>query len=492
VIAISYRREDSVTVAGRLYDRLESAFGKENVFMDFDSIPAGVNFRDYIIAAIERSQLVIALIGPKWVGEKVDSRRIDEVDDFVRLEITSALARGISVIPVLVNNAEMPRPDQLPSDLRELAFLNALPLDGGRDFQIHAERLVGVIRTVHPPRHGLRARRRKAMKIIGALAAVFVLAASIFTVVVRPWTKAGETKKPAAPTPVVSPNMATPQASASPVALPEFLGAWSSVSSGEITGGAGTMTVRDDLVIQRDAIDEMIASEWTANETVVFRITLHIRYGELWVSGNELNARCLAADVSDVFDPKEFGKLTKMREQTANAAKAGVNLIYKFALNGSELQRGQLVFSKGTGKDRKKVPVDPATQASPSARSSSSPSPSAQPSQKQKFAGKWSGPGVTSNGPRTEGTIGFEIEGDDHTVRLGNGRRIVGTRTSDTVLSWSYAQHAENSGSYIGHATLRLIGQDKASYREETTGTEGLLKGKAGPIFTATLTRKTK
>ena len=180
MIAISYRREDSVAVAGRLYDRLESTFGRQNVFMDFDSIPVGANFREYIIAAIERSQLVIALIGPKWLGERGECRRIYDTDDFVRLEISSALARGISVIPVLVNNAEMPRPDQLPSDLRELPLLNALPLDSGRDFHIHVERLVGVIKTIRSSHRIIRARRYRAVKITIALVTVFLAAALIF------------------------------------------------------------------------------------------------------------------------------------------------------------------------------------------------------------------------------------------------------------------------------------------------------------------------
>ena len=64
MIAISYRREDSLPTAGRLYDRLQAKFGKENVFMDFDSIPPGMDFREQIKQMIERSKLVIAIIGP--------------------------------------------------------------------------------------------------------------------------------------------------------------------------------------------------------------------------------------------------------------------------------------------------------------------------------------------------------------------------------------------------------------------------------------------
>jgi len=146
VIAISYRREDSLPIAGRLYDRLQTKFGKSNVFMDFDSIPPGVDFREQIKRTIEQSNLVIALIGPKWLGEKSDkSRRIDDSNDFVRLEIAHALQCGIIVIPVLINNASMPPPEKLPPDIEGLAFRNAVTLDSGIDFHHHADRLINSI-----------------------------------------------------------------------------------------------------------------------------------------------------------------------------------------------------------------------------------------------------------------------------------------------------------------------------------------------------------
>ena len=111
MIAISYRREDSLPVAGRLYDRLQAKFGKKNVFMDFDSIPPGADFRQQIKQMIERSTVVVAIIGPRWLGEQPDaSRRIDNPADFVRLEIAYALKGEIPVIPVLVNNTAMPSP----------------------------------------------------------------------------------------------------------------------------------------------------------------------------------------------------------------------------------------------------------------------------------------------------------------------------------------------------------------------------------------------
>src|SRR5207248_11389158 len=104
-------------------DRLHAKLGKENVFMDFDSVPPEMDFREQIKQMIERSNLVIAIIGPHWLGEQPDaSRRIDNPAVFVRLEIAYALQRGIPVIPVLINTTQMPKPEMLPPDIQELAF----------------------------------------------------------------------------------------------------------------------------------------------------------------------------------------------------------------------------------------------------------------------------------------------------------------------------------------------------------------------------------
>jgi ketosteroid isomerase-like protein len=147
MIAISYRREDSTPVAGRLHDRLRAEFGRENVFMDFDSIPYGVDFREQIKSTLERADVVVAVVGPTWLGgEKEASRRIDDPSDFVRLEIAGALQRGIPVIPILVDDTPMPKPETLPADMQAFAFRNALVLDTGIDFHHHADRLVAGIR----------------------------------------------------------------------------------------------------------------------------------------------------------------------------------------------------------------------------------------------------------------------------------------------------------------------------------------------------------
>lgn len=158
MIAISYRREDSSAVTGRLFDRLQAEFGRRNVFMDFDSIPFGVDFREKIKVTLEKARVVVAVVGPDWAGQLEGQRRIDDPRDFVRIEVAAALQRGIPVIPVLLNNTTMPDPEQLPEELRPFAFRNALVLDTGVDFHHHADRLISGI---HEIVHGRPLRKRK-------------------------------------------------------------------------------------------------------------------------------------------------------------------------------------------------------------------------------------------------------------------------------------------------------------------------------------------
>src|SRR6266853_1045485 len=155
MIAISYRREDSLPVAGRLYDRLQAEFGRGNVFMDFDSIPYGVDFREHIKQIIGQSKVLVAIIGPNWLGRrKHRGRRIDDPSDFVRLEIGYALEHKLPIIPILVSNTQMPRSEELPKEIEALAFRNGLSLDVGIDFHHHAEKLAAAINrllTASPP-----------------------------------------------------------------------------------------------------------------------------------------------------------------------------------------------------------------------------------------------------------------------------------------------------------------------------------------------------
>src|SRR5213595_1408766 len=122
-IFISYRREDSEHIAGRLHDRLNTYFGRDAVFMDIDTIPFGVDFRKHLDEAVGQCDILLAVIGEGWLevrhkdGPRLGQRRLDDATDFVRIEIGSALARGIPVIPVLVGKAVMPGEQELPEGL---------------------------------------------------------------------------------------------------------------------------------------------------------------------------------------------------------------------------------------------------------------------------------------------------------------------------------------------------------------------------------------
>jgi hypothetical protein len=121
-IFFNYRRDDSPGTAGRLHDRLAQTFGRNNLFMDVDHIPAGVDFTEYLHSQVAACDVFLAVIGPNWLNAKDERgrRRFDSPDDFVTIEIAAALARNIRVIPVLVDGARTPKADKLPDSVKPL------------------------------------------------------------------------------------------------------------------------------------------------------------------------------------------------------------------------------------------------------------------------------------------------------------------------------------------------------------------------------------
>lgn len=148
-IFISYRRADSADVSGRLYDRLSDHFGEENVFKDVDSIPFGVDFRDYIESMIAVCSVLLVVIGRQWLGS--GKSRLEDPHDFVRLEIEAALKRKIRVIPVLVQEAGLPAEESLPSSLKALAYRQSTRVRSDPDFHRDVDRLIdGLERPLSP------------------------------------------------------------------------------------------------------------------------------------------------------------------------------------------------------------------------------------------------------------------------------------------------------------------------------------------------------
>ena len=142
-IFISYRRSDSQDVADHLYERLVDRFTRDAVFKDVDSIPGGVDFRESI-RGDQRSDVVLAIIGPEWLNATGPDgqRRLEDPSDYVRAEIEMALQRHIPVIPVIVRNGTPPPESALPGNLKPLAFRSALPLRPGPDFNRDLSRLI--------------------------------------------------------------------------------------------------------------------------------------------------------------------------------------------------------------------------------------------------------------------------------------------------------------------------------------------------------------
>ena len=133
-IFISYRRGDTEGHAGRLYDDLVKYFGKDKVFMDVAGIEPGRDFRHVIDEQVTSCGVLLAIIGKDWINVKDGNGqlRLDNPSDFVRLETATALKRDIPVIPVLVHGAAMPLAEQLPADLADLCYRNAVELTHAR------------------------------------------------------------------------------------------------------------------------------------------------------------------------------------------------------------------------------------------------------------------------------------------------------------------------------------------------------------------------
>lgn len=151
-IFMSYRRSDSADVLGRIYDRLVDRFGREVVFKDVDSIPLGVNFKEYLDAKVSECKVLLAIIGMGWVNAR-DSQgnvRLNDPKDIVRVEIESALKRKIRVIPLLVGGASMPLEEELRPSLRELTPQNGIQIRSDPDFHKDMNRLISSLETYIP------------------------------------------------------------------------------------------------------------------------------------------------------------------------------------------------------------------------------------------------------------------------------------------------------------------------------------------------------
>jgi hypothetical protein len=142
-ISISYRRADSEAMTGRIFDRLAAYYGRDAIFRDIDNIPPGIDFRVHINEMLRKTNILLAVIGPNWLGAASGaSDRIQQESDAVRVEIETALRRRTPLIPILIGTTTMPNSEQLPPSLKDFAFRNAVRVDTGQDFDYHMDRLI--------------------------------------------------------------------------------------------------------------------------------------------------------------------------------------------------------------------------------------------------------------------------------------------------------------------------------------------------------------
>ena len=142
-IFLSYRRADASHATGRIYDRLCDKFNEKDIFFDIDAIPLGTDFVEKIEESVSACDLMLVVIGPDWLDAKdaEGKRRLDDPQDYVRLEILAALKRDIPIIPVFVEQAQSPREVELPDDLRALARRNGARISHA-GFTADTEKLV--------------------------------------------------------------------------------------------------------------------------------------------------------------------------------------------------------------------------------------------------------------------------------------------------------------------------------------------------------------
>lgn len=147
-IFVSYRQSDTAPTTDHLVDRLGTRFGQRKVFQDVGSIPGGVNWERYIERKIADSNILLLIIGPKWLDvlNPDGIRRLDDPADPVRVEIEVALQHHIPVIPVLVDGASMPETRSLPESIRQIAPLNAVVVRRNPHFEADFQKLVTAIR----------------------------------------------------------------------------------------------------------------------------------------------------------------------------------------------------------------------------------------------------------------------------------------------------------------------------------------------------------
>ncbi|MEL6406023.1 MAG: SUMF1/EgtB/PvdO family nonheme iron enzyme [Chloroflexota bacterium] len=143
-IFISYRRADTQYVTDAIHLVMRNIFGADNVFLDVGSIPFGVDFREYLSEQVAAHDVVLVIIGSDWA--RIMEERAEQANDFVRIEIESAMKQKKLVIPVLVKNASMPDFTNLPQSIQDLQWRNSAIIRRQPDLENDCKRLADGIK----------------------------------------------------------------------------------------------------------------------------------------------------------------------------------------------------------------------------------------------------------------------------------------------------------------------------------------------------------
>ena len=184
-IFISYRRSDASGHAGRLNDYLADYFGSDRIFFDVDTIEPGTDFAQRIANELDNSDAVLVMIGNQWLETKQEAgkRRLDNPDDYVRIEIQTALRKKIQVIPILVQGVQMPSSDMLPEAIRDLSRRNAIRLNDDH-WNSDCGFVAAILKNVLNVSKSLKEQKiRRYTSIVFILTALVTLSALLYEVV---------------------------------------------------------------------------------------------------------------------------------------------------------------------------------------------------------------------------------------------------------------------------------------------------------------------
>ena len=204
-IFVNYRRSDAQGFAGRLADSLTLHFGSERVFRDVTGIDYGADFEQVIVQRIEQACAVLVVIGDGWLTAKDDrgNLRLQDDGDYVVREIEAALEGGLVVVPVLIGGATMPRREELPARLADLANRNAITISDER-WAFDVERLAKVLAIdVEGSVAQSRLDLMQGLALLG-LAALSIFATLSFAMAVVDWANGAESLRAAGFTPLAS------------------------------------------------------------------------------------------------------------------------------------------------------------------------------------------------------------------------------------------------------------------------------------------------